>query len=418
MRRWHKQTAFFCSALGLIAVQILIPTANLREQDNLAWTQWRGPSRDGQFAGSEWPDRLTAENLKQLWRVELGPSYSGPIVAQGRVFVTETDNEKFEVVRALDQRTGAEIWQQRWEGAMKVPFFARSNGSWIRSTPAYDDGKLYVGGMRDVLVCLNAADGNVDWRLDFVNTLSTKLPAFGFVCSPLVSGPYLYVQAGAGLAKIDRQSGKILWQAMKDGGGMNGSAFSSPFLATIGGRLQLLVQSRTTLAGIDPDTGEELWSHEIPAFRGMNILTPTVFGDAIFTSSYGGKSLMLEPKGGEVVERWSNKAQGYMSTPVVIDGFAYLHLRNQRFTCLDLATGETKWTSKPYGKYCSLVANGHRILALDERGILLLIQATPKEFLLIDSLQVSENETWAHLAVSDRQLFIRELNALSAYAWE
>jgi outer membrane protein assembly factor BamB len=29
-----------------------------------------------------------------------------------------------------------------------------------------------------------------------------------------------------------------------------------------------------------------------------------------------------------------------MSTPVVIDGHAYLHLRSQRFTCVDLATGK------------------------------------------------------------------------------
>ncbi len=301
---------------------------------------------------------------------------------------------------------------------MKVPFFARSNGSWIRSTPAYDEGKLYVGGMRDVLVCIDAADGNVDWRLDFVNALSTSLPAFGFVCSPLVSGSFVYVQAGACLAKIDKQSGKIVWQAMKDGGGMNGSAFSSPYLASLDGRLQLLVQGRTTLAGIDPESGSELWSREIPAFRGMNILTPTVFGNAVFTSSFGGKSLLLEPQGSDVVERWSNKAQGYMSTPVIIDGFAYLHLRNQRFTCIDLATGDTKWTSKPFGKYCSLVANGNRILALDERGILLLIQATPEEFRLIDSLEIADSETWAHLAVADQQLFIRELNAITAYDWQ
>ena len=402
--------------LGLALV--ILCSDSLFAQHSAAWTQWRGPTRNGRVAGVAWPDRLTEEKLKQIWRVDLGPSYSGPIVADGRVFVTETEGEEFEVVRALDQQTGKQLWMQRWEGAMKVPFFARSNGSSIRSTPAYDDGKLYVGGMRDVLLCINAADGNVDWRIDFVERLSSKLPAFGFVCSPLVAGPYVYVQAGAGLSKIDKRTGDILWQAMKDGGGINGSTFSSPFLATIDGRQQLLVQTRTTLAGIDPESGKELWSQEIPAFRGMNILTPTVFGNAVFTSSYGGKSLLLEPHGSEVDERWTNKAQGYMSTPVVIDSFAYLHLRNQRFTCIDLATGDTKWTSKPYGKYCSLVANGNRILALDERGILHLIEATPKEFLLIDSLQIADSETWAHLAVANQQLFIRELNAITAYAWQ
>ena len=33
-------------------------------------------------------------------------------------------------------------------------------GSWICSTPAYSDGKLYVGGMVDLLLCQNAEDGS------------------------------------------------------------------------------------------------------------------------------------------------------------------------------------------------------------------------------------------------------------------
>jgi hypothetical protein len=93
-------------------------------------------------------------------------------------------------------------------------------------------------------------------------------------------------------------------------------------------------------------------------------------------------------------------------------------LQNQRFTCINLKTGERTWTSSPYGKYCSLIAQGDRILALDQRGILLLIQANPKEFQLLDELKVSEDETWAHLAVAGDELFVRELNALAAYRWK
>ncbi len=107
MQLSHRLNMLTVSSTFLALVMYGAPT--LYGQTTERWTQWRGPSRDGQVAGSAWPDRLTDENLKQRWRVELGPSYSGPVVAEGRVFVTETDNEKFEVVRALDQRTGAEI---------------------------------------------------------------------------------------------------------------------------------------------------------------------------------------------------------------------------------------------------------------------------------------------------------------------
>lgn len=386
------------------------------------WPQWRGPSRDGRVAQtSAWPDRLSDDALRQTWRIPLGPSYSGPIVSDSLVFVTETRDERQEIVRALDRQTGEARWEASWDGALSVPFFARSNGDWIRSTPAYDGESLFVAGMRDVLVCLDARTGGVRWQVDFVKELGSPLPAFGFVCSPLVDGPCVYVQAGAAFCKLDKQTGKIVWRTLADDGGMMGSAFSSPLLTEMAGRRQFLVQTRQRLAGVDPESGDELWSQTIPAFRGMNILTPTVSGDAVFTSSYGGKSLLFRLKNDagslSATQTWTNKAAGYMSSPVVIEGHVYLHLQNQRFTCIDLETGETRWTTTPFGKYWSLVANGDRILALDERGELLLIRANPDKFERLDTRQISDAPTWAHLAVCGDEIFIRELNAISAYQW-
>jgi len=383
------------------------------------WPQWRGPHRDCVVAGPAWPDSLAGEHLSQSWRVELGPSYSGPIVTADRVFVTETKDKKSEVVRALDRNTGQELWRTEWEGAMSVPFFAASNGSWIRATPAVDGDKLYVAGMRDLLVCLRTEDGKILWQVDFMEKFGTPLPAFGFVSSPLIHGPHLFVQAGGGVVKLDKQTGEILWRTLQDDGGMFGSAFSSPTIATITGREQLVAQTRKTLAGVDLESGEVLWSQDIPAFRGMNIVTPTVFNNQIFTSSYGGASLMfgLDDQGA-AQQLWRNKLQGYMSTPVVIDGHAYIHLRSKRFACIDLASGQEKWVTKPYGGYWSMVVQGQTILALDERGDLLLIQANPQKFELLDSRHISDEPTWAHLAVCGSEIFVRSLNAQIVYQWK
>ena len=406
---------------GLVVVVVVLSSTISLAEDVPIWPQWRGPSRDGQVTGATWPERLSAENFKLRWRVELGPSYSGPIVAADRVFTTATEDEKLEVVRALDRKTGEQLWELSWEGSMRVPFFAASNGSWIRSTPAYDGQSLFVAGMRDVLVSIDAATGKQQWKVDFVDEFGTALPAFGFVCSPLVDGDLLYVQVGAALRKLDKRTGKTVWKALDEGGGMMGSAFSSPYMAEIAGKRQLLVQTRKVLAGVDPESGRVLWSQAIPAFRGMNILTPVVYGDTVFTSAYGGKSILfkIERDGDdfEAKEAWTNKLQGYMSTPVVIGDRLYMHLRNQRFACLDLAAGEEDWISTPFGKYWSLVANGDRILALDQRGELLLIGARPDEVELIDRLVISEDPTWAHLAVCGNEVFVRELRALAAYEW-
>jgi len=54
---------------------------------------------------------------------------------------------------------------------------------------------------------------------------------------------------------------------------------------------------------------------------------------------------------------------------------------------------------------------------LDAGGRLMLIKANSQEFELIDDEKVSDDETWAHLAVSGNELFIRELGAITAYRW-
>jgi len=392
------------------------------------WPQWRGPGRDCQLTGEqEWPESLEEGHLIQSWQVPLSPSYSGPIISGNKVFVTETQNEESEIVRALDRTTGGELWKVEWSGAISVPFFARENGSWIRSTPTSDGKSLYVAGIRDVLVSLDVNTGEENWRRDIAKTFDAALPGFGTVCSPLLDGDDIYLQAAASVVKISTRDGSIIWRSQPESGGLFGSgvgasAFSSPVLATIAGMRQLVVQSRKSLFGLDLETGQKLWSIDVKAYRGMNILTPTVIGDTVFTSTYGGGTYLYDVKqSGEsftVTERWSTKKQGYMSSPVVVDGNVYLHLRNQRFTCIDPATGETSWTSRPFGKYWSIVANGDRLLALDQRGELHLIHASPDDYHELSRRTVSESETWAHLAVSDNQVFVRGLNALTTWAWQ
>lgn len=277
---------------ALTALWLFIAIVTATSAEEAIWPQWRGPNRNGKVEGPKWP--ASFQKLEKRWNRDLEPSYSGPIVAKDRVFVTETKEKKMEVVRALDRKTGKELWKAEWKGAMSVPFFARSNGSWIRATPAYDGESLYVAGMRDLLVCLDASNGKERWRVDFTKRFKSPLPAFGFVCSPLIDKNAIYVQAGASFVKLDKETGKTVWRSLNDGGGMYGSAFSSPVKETIGGKEQMVVQTRSSLDGVDPNNGKVLWSTKVPAFRGMNILTPTVYNNQIFTSSYGGRGHLFE----------------------------------------------------------------------------------------------------------------------------
>jgi outer membrane protein assembly factor BamB len=389
---------------------------------DLSWPEWRGPTRDGMIKdGAPWPKSISKKKLKLSWRKEIAKGYPGPVVSENLVFTVETKG-KNEIVRAFDRTSGEQKWETQWPGSMSVPFFAWKNGSWVRSTPAYDGKNLYVAGMRDFLVCLDAESGKKKWEVDFMKRYKAPLPAFGFVCSPMIEGDHLYVQAGAGFVKLDKETGKSVWRALDDKGGMYGSAFSSPTMAKLGGIEQVVVLTRTDMTGVEPEKGKVLWKKPIKAFRGMNILTPTIFGNSVFTSSYGGKSLLFDlakdSDGFSIKQKWENKQEGYMSGPIVIGDYCYIHLRKQRMTCLDMKSGETKWiSSESFGKYMSMVSNGKEILALDEDGTLYLIEANPEKLFIKEKRTISKSSSWAHLAVAGNQLFVRELEAIACYEW-
>lgn len=388
------------------------------------WGQWRGPNRDGKVPTDEpWPADF--KGLTQVWQSgPLGPSYSGPIVGKDKIFTTETRNKKFEVVSAYDRAGGELLWTRQWEGAIKVPFFAARNGSWIRSTPAYDGETLFVGGIREVLVALDANTGAERWKIDFPALADEKNPPFGFVCSPLLKGDHLYLEAAGSLYKIHKKDGSVVWRTEQLSGGSMASegTFSSPVFATLAGQEQLVVQSRQELLGIRPADGTVLWRHGVPSFRGMNILTPTVWQSSVFTSTYRNASFRFDvadhpEQGLKATELWQNNAQAYMSSPIEIDGVAYMHLGNGRLTAVDLNSGERLWTSKPFGPYWSMVAQGQRILALDSQGELLLLSVDRDDFKVLDRRQISDRETWAHLATAGDQLAIRDLNGLTLWQW-
>jgi outer membrane protein assembly factor BamB len=408
-------------------IVLLIPVFNACAAEQPAefsapdWPQWRGPARDGQATGAKWPEHLNEQTLKKVWRVELGSSYSGPLIVGDVIFTTETKDAKTEAAIALDRKTGKQIWRTEWQDSMVVPFYAMANGSWIRATPAYDGERLYVAGMRDLLLCLDGKTGKELWRVDFVALMKSPEPAFGFVSSPLVDGDAVYVQAGASTVKVNKKSGEILWRTLKDEGGEEGSAFASPMIAELAGQRQLIVQTRRELNGVDLETGKVFWTQPVPNFRGMNVLTPLILGDSIFTSTYRNGAYLYkisrEGQTWKVTQAWTNNAQGNISSPIAIDGFAYLYLQAERFACIDLKTGERPWTSDRFGKYWSVIAQNDRILALDANGTLRLIKANAKQFELIDTLKIADAETWAHLAVSGEDVVIREQKALVVYRW-
>ena len=115
---------------------ILILSGTLSAAD---WPQWLGPGRDAVWREDGILDAFPKEGPKLRWRAPLGGGYSGPAVAQGRVFVMDRiaelidpakakvlhegqppRNENFlrkllpgqERLQCLDESTGRVLWTQ------------------------------------------------------------------------------------------------------------------------------------------------------------------------------------------------------------------------------------------------------------------------------------------------------------------
>ena len=407
--------------MRLFSLILLSSPAVLTAADPATWLQWRGPTRDGVTTGPAFPDSLAS--LKQSWRVELGASYSGPVVLADRVIVTESPDEKTEAVRALDRESGKELWAVRWAGGQAVHELARERGTWMRATPASDGTSVFVPGMRDLLVCLDVKSGAERWRLDFVKEYGTPPPMFGMVSSPQVDGEAVYTLAAGGVVRLNARTGEVEWRTLTDDPKEEGGATSSVVVGTLAGRKTVVALNRKALALLDPDTGALLWKQATPAYRNTTTITPVLLGESgVFISMIAGRSMRFDvtASGGKVSARrtWDVSQTAYMSTPVLVGGHLYAHLESRRLACLDARTGRAKWTTEPtFGEYLSFAARGDRLLGLDQKGVLYLVHATPEKYDLLDQRKVSDADTWAHLAVCGDEVFVRDLKGVTAYRW-
>ncbi len=65
-----------------------------------------------------------------------------------------------------------------------------------------------------------------------------------------------------------------------------------------------------------------------------------------------------------------------------------------------------------------MISNGQNILALDQRGVLMLIEHNPAEFKLLGEREVTKEESWAHLAIAGDKVLVRHLKGNSVLQLE
>src|SRR5438093_13085213 len=85
------------------------------------WPQWQGPERTAISHETGLLKKWPKEGPKLVWKAEkLGGGYSAPSVAAGRIFGMSFRDQD-EVVWALDEATGKELWSTRIAEAKRAP---------------------------------------------------------------------------------------------------------------------------------------------------------------------------------------------------------------------------------------------------------------------------------------------------------
>jgi len=108
------------------------------------WPTYRQDGR--RYSGTR--EAVPAKGLKPLWKAPLGQKLSAPVIADGKVFVAETETY---TLRALDAGSGRQLWQ----------YVA---GGRIDSPPTYYKGFVLFGCRDGWVHCLRASDGTLVWR--------------------------------------------------------------------------------------------------------------------------------------------------------------------------------------------------------------------------------------------------------------
>ncbi len=394
------------------------------------WPQWRGPTRTGYAPGAKLPKNWPANPPEPKWSKKIGLGYSGPVVAQGKVFILarEAATGK-EACLAFDAENGTRLWRHGYFADFTPPDATAGKGP--NSTPTVDGDRVYMFGLAGMLHCLEIDSGKVLWERDCMKDFwgvkkepcgdDSWFPPCGSAASPLVLGNHVILPLGGEKAgaftAFDRNTGDIVWKALSERG-----SYCSPQVADLAGAKQIVGFTGLRMLGLGLDTKEILWDHPFPANFDQTILTPVLWKDHVIL---GGEqrptvSLKIQKQAGKLVatQAWQSKdLRCYMSTPVVVkDHLVGLDNRLKKLVCLDLATGQTKWSSEVLSNYASIVSTDDYILALANDGNLLVMKADVEKYEPVVRWKMTQaGGTWAHLAVAGSLLVIKDREHLMCF---
>lgn len=395
------------------------------------WPKWRGPRGDGTWTESGIVEQFKKPRLEPVWRAPISSGYSGPSVADGRVFVTDrvTTPTQIERVHCFDEKTGKSLWSHSYDCAYRDVGYDAGP----RASVLVEGKRAYSLGAMGHLFCFEAETGKILWKRDLNTDYKIRMPVWGIAASPIIDGDLIIVhiggEDGACLVALDKTSGAKRWRALDDN-----ASYAAPILTEHAGKRILVVYTGENVVGLDPQSGSVYWKHPFPATKMIiGISTPIRNGDHLFLTNFFDGSLMLRLhpdklavsvlwKRAGASEQETDALHSIISTPYWKGEYIYGVDSYGELRCLEARTGDRVWESLdavPKARWATIhfVENRDKVWMFNERGELIISRLSPKGYEEISRAALIEPTTdqlrqrggvcWSHPAFANRHVFIR-----------
>ena len=381
------------------------------------WPQWRGLNRDGVCDETDLLQSFPAEGLKVRWRVPVGWGFSSPVVAQGRVFLADSDVVKpkaKERVHCFDETTGKALWTHVYEAAYEDWAFDPKQEVGPVATPIVQNGKVYTVGRRGDLFCLDAKKGDVLWQRDMEKDYQAG--------SPLIEGELLILffggKPGACVIALNKDTGKEVWKALDETW-----TYSSPIVITSGGKRQLIVWTQESVTSLDPAAGTTYWRQRLLTVSDYAVSTPVFHKDRLLI---GGLMFQLDSDKPAAAVLWpeskapSRRIFSHTSTALFRGDHLFSAKSSGELICVEASTGKQLWESDKVtglknGASIHLTPNGDSVLLYTDKGEMIRAHLTSQGYQEISRVAVLEptfpfagrNVAWSPPAYANRHIFAR-----------
>jgi outer membrane protein assembly factor BamB len=412
-----------CSPRTLLAAALtlpLLPPAALRAGD---WPQWRGPNRDGVCGETGLLESFPAGGLKVCWRAAVGWGFSSPVVAQGRVYLADSEVDKpraRERVHCFDETTGKALWTYSYGVAYEGWAFDPTQEIGPVATPIVENGKVYTVGRLGHLFCFDARKGEVLWRRglqkDYRVEFAPGAP------SPLIEGDLLILfiggKPGACVLGLHKDTGREVWRALDES-----LTFSSPIVISSGGKRQLIVWTQESVTSLDPAAGKVYWRQRLRTSGDYAVSTPVFHRDRLLI---GGLMFQLDPRRPAARVLWpdskapARRIFSHTSTALFRGDHLFTAKSSGELICVEAATGKQVWESDKVtdlknGASIHLTANGDSVLLYTDRGELIRARLTARGYQEISRVALLEptfpfagrKVAWSAPAYANRHVFAR-----------